>query len=220
MPPHRSSYCSALLSDVVLIRRHDQMREGEWRAFLARHDFGQFVFPGDGTSMPAVVPSHFVLLDDDRVLAHFTRDNPLWARVAESPRCMLTVIVAYAYVPSDWNASEEEGTRYGVPTSYYAAVQLEGTCRPIDAQHEMVDLLNAMLQHFEPNGARLPVRTGENPDTRQFPAIRGIEMRIDRVLAKTKFGGNRTPAHRAKVKALLEARGLGLDREAAKSVQP
>lgn len=196
------------------------MAEGDWRAFLSRHDFGQFVFPGDGSSMPVVVPSHFVLVGDDRVLAHFTRDNPLWARVAESPRCMLAVIGAYAYIPSDWNASEEEGTAYGVPTSYYAAVQLEGSCRPVDAQHEMADLLNAMMRHFEPGGARLPVRTGENPDTRQFPAIRGVEMRVERVLAKTKFGGNRTAAHRAKVKALLEGRGAGLDREAASFVRP
>ena len=199
----------------VLIRRHDEMAEGAWRRLIAEHDFGQFIFPGDGRAMPAVVPSHFVLAGEDRVLAHFTRDNPLWARVAESPRCTLAVVGAYAYVPSDWNASAEEGIAYGVPTSYYAAVQLEGTCRPVDAPREMADLLNAMLRHFEPGSARLPVEPGNNPDARQFPAIRGLDLRVERVRAKAKFGGNRTPAHRAKVKALLEARGSALDLEAA-----
>lgn len=204
----------------MLIRRHDEMAEGAWRRFITEHDFGQFVFPGNGAEMPAVAPSHFVLVDDDRVLAHFTRDNPLWARVQESPRCMLTVIGAYAYVPSQWNASDEEGAAYGVPTSYYAAVQLEGACRPIETQREMADLLNAMLQHFEPGSARVPVAPGDNPDARQFPAIRGLEMRVERVRAKAKFGGNRTAAHRAKVKALLAGRGSDLDREAAGFVTP
>ena len=199
----------------MLIRRHDEMAEGAWRGFVAEHDFGQFVFPGDGSAMPVVAPSHFVLVGEDRVLAHFTRDNPLWARVAESPRCVLAVIGAYAYVPSDWNASDEEGAAYGVPTSYYAAVQLEGTCRAVDAPRGMADLLNAMLAHFEPGSARRPVEAGDNPDARQFPAIRGIDMRVERVRAKAKFGGNRTAAHRAKVKARLEARGLPLDLEAA-----
>lgn len=195
------------------------MAAGAWRGFVSGHDFGQFVFPGDGSAMPAIVPSHFVLAGEDRVLAHFARDNPLWARFAESPRCVLAVVAAYAYVPSAWNASEEEGTSYGVPTSYYAAVQLEGACRAIDTQREMAALLNEMLQHFEPGSARLPVEPGDNPDTRQFPAIRGVEMRVERVLAKTKFGGNRTAAHRAKVKALLEARGSALDLEAASFVR-
>lgn len=204
----------------VLIRRSDEMRGDAWRDFVAQHDFGQFVLPGDGTSMPAIVPSHFVLAGDDRVLAHFTRDNPLWDRFAESPRCALAVIGAYAYIPSEVNASEDEGTRYGVPTSYYAAVHLEGTGRAIDRQDEMARLLNAMLQHLEPGSARLPVATGENPDTRQFPAIRGLEMRIERVRAKAKFGGNRTSAHRAKVKAHLEGRGSDLEREAASYVPP
>lgn len=195
------------------------MAPGAWRAFVEQHDFGQFVLPGEGRAMPAVAPSHFVLVGDDRVLAHFTRDNPLWERVAESPRCMLAVIGAYVYVPSAWNASSEEGTAYGVPTSYYAAVQLEGTCRALDTQSEMAEVLNVMLQHFEPGSARRAVETGDNPDTRQFPAIRGLEMRVERVRAKTKFGGNRTLAHREKVKALLDARGGPLDPEAASFVR-
>lgn len=195
------------------------MDAGAWRGFVSQHDFGQFVFPGEGRSMPVVVPSHFVLAGEDLILAHFTRDNPLWERVAESPRCMLTVIGAYSYVPSAWNASEEEGAAYGVPTSYYAAVQIEGECRLVESQREMADLLNAMLAHFEPSSARVPVEAGDNPDTRQFPAIRGIEMRIGSVRAKTKFGGNRSRAHRAKVKALLAARGAGLDAEAASFVR-
>lgn len=209
----------AILGTSVIIRRADEM-PGSWRDFVAQHDFGQFVLPGDGTSLPAVVPSHFVLADEDRVLAHFTRDNPIWERLAESPRCMLAVIGAYAYVPSAVNASPEEGEAYGVPTSYYAAVQLEGRARAVESQEEMAALLNAMLEHFEPGSRRVPVRIGENPDTRQFPAIRGLEMRIERHRAKAKFGGNRTSAHRAKVRAYLGSRNSALDAEAASMVPP
>lgn len=133
------------------------MQGDAWRGFVRQHDFGQFVFPGDGRSMPSIVPSHFVLVGDDRVLAHFTRDNPLWARFEESPRCALAITGAYAYIPSSINASEEEGARYGVPTSYYAAVHLEGMGRAVDRQDEMARLLNVMLDHFEPDSARQPI---------------------------------------------------------------
>lgn len=201
----------------MLIRRHDEASREAGLAILREHDFGQFVFPGSGATMPAIVPSHFVLVGEDRVLAHFTSDNPLWARVAESPRVALAVIAGYTYVPSAWNASSAEGAEYGVPTSYYAAAQAEGTCRVIDAPGEMAQLLNVMLDRFEPQPTRRHrVEPGDNPDARQFGAIRGLEMRIERLRAKTKFGGNRTPEHRAKVRRLLLERGEPQDVLAAR----
>lgn len=199
----------------MLIRPHDAAPPDAWRGIVDAHDFGVFVLPGDGGSMPALVPSHFIRTQDDRILAHFTRDNPIWERLAESDRCALSVVAAYTYVPSAWNASSEEGTSYGVPTSYYAAVEVVGRARPLDAPAEMAALLNAMLAHFEPGSARRPVETGDNPDTRQFGAIRGLELRPESIRAKTKFGGNRSAAHRAAVEARLRERAGAQDLLAA-----
>ena len=201
----------------MLVRPHDAARDdAEWRAFLREHDFGQLILPGRGREVPVVVPTHFVL-DGDVVLAHLARPNPAFDAIAESPRATLAVVGAYTYIPSRWNAGEEGPPEWGVPTSYYAAVQLSGEVEVDDTPGGMAEILTKMLSHFEPDTARV-VRPGANPDARQFPAIRGIRLRVRDVRAKFKFGGNRPPEHRHHVADRLAERGGPLDLEAREIV--
>lgn len=201
----------------MLIHRHDAARDDEeWRSFLREHDFGQLIIPGRGRDVPVIVPTHFVL-DGPDVLLHLARPNPAFDALAESPRATLAVIGAYTYIPSVWNAGEEGPPEWGVPTSYYAAVQLSGDVDVLDAPAEMAEMLTKMLAHFEPETARI-VRPGSNPDAKQFPAIRGVRLRVREVRAKFKFGGNRPAEHRRQVAARLEARGGPLDLEAREHV--
>lgn len=197
------------------LRPPDAASEDEWRAFLAEHDFGQLIAPGRGRPLPMVVPAHFVLRGDE-VLMHLVRTNPVWAYLEEEPAAVLAVVGAYAYVPSDVNGGQDDPPTWGVPTSYYAAVQLEGRCKPVDEPEDIAALLQAMMDHFEPGAGRgrRPVSL-EAPDGPQLKAIRGLRFEVQAVRAKFKFGGNRTPAHRRSVAGFLEQRGSDLDREAA-----
>jgi transcriptional regulator len=112
----------------VLIRRHDEpLSDAEWRAFLADHDFGELIAPGVGRDLPIVVPAHFIYDGDKTVLLHLAKPNPVWDALAERPRALLSVFGAYTYIPGHWNQDE-----YGVPTSYYAAVQLACDAEVID----------------------------------------------------------------------------------------
>jgi transcriptional regulator len=199
----------------VHLRPPDAAAEDEWRAFLAEHDFGQLIAPGKGRTMPMVVPVHFVLRGNEALL-HLVRTNPVWAYLEEEPSAVLAVVGAYAYVPSDINGGQDDPPTWGVPTSYYAAVQLEGRCHPVDEPREVAALLQAMVDHFEPGAARgrRPVSL-EAPDGPQLKAIRGIRFEVTGVRAKFKFGGNRTPEHRRSVAAFLEEQGTDLAREAA-----
>jgi len=197
----------------MLIHPHDAARDDdEWRAFLREHDFGQLILPGSGSALPVVVPTHFVL-DGSDVLLHLARPNPAFLAIAESPRATLAVIGAYTYIPSAWNAGDEGPAEWGVPTSYYASVQLSGEVEVLDAPADIASVLTKMLAHFEPGSARI-VRHGANPDATQFPAIRGVRLRVRDVKAKFKFGGNRPVAHRKAVAARLAGRGDPLDLEA------
>lgn len=197
----------------MLIRQHDAARtDDEWRSFLREHDFGQLILPGRGRDIPVIVPTHFVL-DGPNVLLHLARPNPAFDAITESPRAALAVIGAYTYIPSVWNAGEEGPPEWGVPTSYYASVQVSGEVEVLDAPADMASLLTKMLAHFEPDTARV-VRPGANPDAKQFPAIRGIRLRIEDVKAKFKFGGNRPIEHRLHVAARLKERATPLDIEA------
>ena len=199
----------------MLIRRADKAHsDDEWQAFLRTHDFGQFIAPGAGRELPVVVPTHFVYEGGHHALFHLARPNPVWRALEESPRGILAVIGAYTYVTASLNTGPEDEPGYGVPTSYYAAVQIAGRAEIVDDPAELAALLNAQLSHFEPTGQGAPVETG-NAYGKLLPAIRGVRFHFDDVRAKFKFGGNRKPEHAAAIAEALGARGTDLDTEAA-----
>jgi len=194
----------------MLIHRHDEpLSDAEWRAFLAEHDFGELIAPGVGRDLPIVVPTHFIYDGDRTALLHLARPNPVWEALAERPRAMLSVFGAYTYIPGHWNQDE-----YGVPTSYYAAVQLACDAEIIDDPAGVAAILERQLAHFQPEGKHAPVEPGDNRYGKLLGSIRGIRLSVTDVRAKFKFGANRTVEHRLAVAAKLAERGRPLDAEA------
>jgi len=194
----------------VLIRRHDEpLSDAEWRAFLADHDFGELIAPGAGRDLPIVVPTHFIYDGDKTVLLHLAGPNPVWEALAERPRALLSVFGAYTFIPGHWNQDE-----YGVPTSYYAAVQLACDVEIVDEPAGIAAILERQLAHFQPEGKHAPVEPGDNPYGKLLGSIRGIRLSVTDVRAKFKFGANRTVEHREAVAAKLAERDRPLDVEA------
>ena len=199
----------------MLIRSHDApFDDDEWRTFLREHDFGQLVAAGAGRVTPAITPVHFVYDGEATILLHLARANPVLAALAENPVAVMAVIGAYTYIPTDWNANPGEAVEYGVPTSYYAAVQATGVCEIIDEPEALAEILRTQLAHFQPAGGHAPVTAGDTPYGRQLPAIRGVRLSITDVQAKFKFGGNKITAHQRSIADHLLERGSPLDREA------
>lgn len=198
----------------VLIRPHDEpLSDDEWKAFLRDHDFGELIAPGRDRDLPVVVPAHFVYDGDRTAILHLAKPNPVWDALAERPRALLSVFGAYTYVAGHWNQGE-----YGVPTSYYAAVQLAGDVEVIDDPEGIAAILASQLGHFQPEGMHAPVEAGDNPYAKLFGAIRGIRLTVTDVRAKFKFGANRTEQHRRVVAEKLAERGRPLDLEARENL--
>ena len=194
----------------MLIHKHDAaLDDAEWRDFLKTHDFGELIVPGKDRDLPVVVPAHFLYDGDHTVLLHLAKPNPVWDAIAERPRALLSVFGAYAFIPGHWNQDE-----YGVPTSYYAAVQLACDVATVDDPAELAAILERQLGHFQPEGKHAPVEPGDNRYGKLLGSIRGIRLTVTDVRAKFKFGGNRTPQHREVVAKNLGDRGSSLDREA------
>ena len=195
----------------MLIHKHDAaIDDAEWHDFLATHDFGELIVPGAPTrDLPIVVPTHFLYDGDHTVYLHLARPNPVWEAIAERPRALLSVFGAYAYIPGHWNQDE-----YGVPTSYYAAVQLACDVATVDDDAGIAAILERQLGHFQPEGLHAPVEPGDNRYGKLLGSIRGLRLTVTDVRAKFKFGSNRTPQHREAVAAKLAERATPLDREA------
>jgi transcriptional regulator len=187
----------------VLIHPWDAgLSEEEWVAFVRAQGFGHLVAAGRGRDVPIVVPTQFALVSTEEVVLHLARPNPVWKALAENPAVVLSVAGDWAYIPAAWKAIGEEDPRFGVPTTYYAAVQLVADATVVDDAEGKAAILRIQLGTTEPgSGAADPLEHG-----RRLNSIRGLRLAVRDVRAKFKYGGNVDDAHREAVAERLTGR--------------
>ena len=181
--------------------------EGEWRPFLEAHPFGHLVAAGGpGRDVPVVVPTQFVLAGDT-VWLHLVRANPVFGALAERPRVVLSVADDWAFIPSSWKAIDAEDPMLGIPTTYYGAVQLVGTATVHDERRSPGSVAATMRRQLAALQPGVDVADPGEVHTAKLHGILGVEIRVERVTAKFKYGGNVDEAHRRAVAARLLRRG-------------
>jgi transcriptional regulator len=177
--------------------------EEQWTSFVRAQGFGHLVAAGRGREVAVVVPTQFALVSAELVVLHLARPNPVWAALEENPAALLSVAGDWAYIPAAWKAIGAEDPRMGVPTTYYAAVQLIGTAEVVDDDAGKAAVLREQLAVTEPGSEVAdPLEHG-----RRLNGIRGIRLAVREVRAKFKYGGNVDAEHRAAVADRLAARG-------------
>ncbi|MGA3215297.1 MAG: FMN-binding negative transcriptional regulator [Acidimicrobiales bacterium] len=180
--------------------------EDEWRDFVTAQGFGHLVAAGVARDVPVVVPTQFVL-DGDEVILHLVAKNPILGAIAEQPRVLMSVAGDWAFIPSPWKAVADEDPLLGIPTTYYAAVQLEGSATIVSDPAGIAAVLRRQLQVIQPD---FEIADPLSAHETKLGTIRGVRIAIDKIRAKFKYGGNVDAAHRAAVIAGLELRaGLG-----------
>lgn len=127
---------------------------------------------------------------------------------------MLTVVDDDAYVPTTWRAAPSGPARDGVPTSYYAAVQLRCQAEIVDDPEDKAELLRRQLRFLQPEQEHAAVSTDNPPYGRLLPGIRGLRLHVVDVLAKFKFDDHKPAEHRLAVADRLQQRDQGRDRGA------
>lgn len=186
----------------------------DWQALLPGRDFGQLVTAGHVDGWPVIVPTHFVI-DGDEVLLHLARPNPVWKALEADSRVVMALTGDYTYVDASMNADPDQPPELGVPTSYYTALQIQGTAVVVDDPDEKAAILARQLDHFEPeDSTRLTPSSSREEDRRQLPGIRGVRVRIEQVRAKQKYGGNKPEAQRRQIAARIADRMAPGDAEA------
>ena len=189
--------------------------EDEWREFVASQGFGHLVAAGVEREVPVVVPTQFVL-DGDEVILHLVDKNPILEAIDEQPRVLMSVAGDWAFIPSSWKAIGEEDPLLGIPTTYYAAVQMEGSATIVSDPGEVAAVLRRKLAALQPG---LEVADPLTAHEAQLRTIRAISIVIEEVRAKFKYGGNVDLGHREAVIAGLERRGRPGDLAAARQTR-
>ncbi|MEV0095553.1 FMN-binding negative transcriptional regulator [Streptomyces sp. NPDC050738] len=193
--------------------------DGEWQQWLAAHDFGQLAVNGLPGEPPSVQPMHFVYDDEHgEILTHLARPNPIWPALLASPQVLLSVVDDYAFVPGPWQAPAGTPSEHGVPTSFYAAVQLRCTAHLVDDPQEKAALLNRQMAHFQPEGGSAAAAVGEAPYGRMLSGIRGLRLQVTDVRAKFKYASHKPLDVQEQIADGLAERGGPLD-EAARAHQ-
>lgn len=197
----------------MLIHPWDAARdETEWQEWLAGHDFGQLAVNGPAGEPPLVQPLHFVYdRKHSRVLSHLARPNPLWTALEAAPEVMLSVVDDYAFIPGPWQAPEDTPPEHGVPTSFYAAVQLRCTARIVDDPEAKAALLQAQMEHFQPEGGSADVVADGPPYGRKLSGIRGLRLEVNDVRAKFKYAGQKPESVNRRIASGLAGRCEGRD---------
>jgi transcriptional regulator len=191
----------------VLIHPWDEATsEDEWVDFVRRQQFGHLIASGAGRDVPVVVPTQFALPSANLVVLHLARPNPIWKALEENPVVVLSVAGDWAYIPAAWKAIGDEDPRMGVPTTYYAAVQLVGVAEVVDDIEGKAAILRTQLGVTEPGSdVADPVEHGT-----RLKGIRGVRIAVRETRAKFKYGGNVDAEHRAAVaEHLIERNGPG-----------
>jgi len=206
----------------MLIHPWDAARDDEWQRFLREHAFGVLTTLGRHDGWPVTVPTQFAVIDLDeapaegspsdaaaphaprlRIDLHLARANPLFKALGDDDRATLVVAGDWAYIPTTWKAIGDEDPTMGVPTTYYAAVELRGRLEVVDDEPGVTAILREQLAATQPD---LP-SADPSSHGRTLSGIRGLRLHPETVRAKFKYGGNVDDAHRAAVVAHLTERG-------------
>jgi len=188
--------------------------DDEWRTFVEAQGFGHLIAAGLHRDVPVVVPTQFVL-EGDLVVLHLVAPNPIFAALDEQPRVLLSVAGDWSFIPSTWKAVGDEDPLAGIPTTYYAAVQLIGTAAVDSDPAAVAAVLRRQLAALQPGVA---VADPEVTHAAKLRSIRAITVTVQEVRTKFKYGGNVDEEHRAAIVELLRARGAPGDAAAAAHV--
>jgi len=171
--------------------------------FIAAQCFATLVSIGDGDLFATHLPLISRRVDTRRVLlGHIARANPHWRFLSGNGRVLAIFTGPHSYISPTWYATEP-----AVPTWNYAAAHAYGTARVFDDAESLTRLLDQLIATYE---APLPNPwSGALPPefkSKMLKAIVGIEIEVERIEGKFKFGQNRPLEDQRLMLANLEAR--------------
>jgi transcriptional regulator len=174
-------------------------------AFIEANSFATLVTTVEGAPIATRLP---ILLDraagtHGTLIGHVARANPQWRSFGDDGPALAMFDGPHAYISPHWYA-----TAPSVPTWNYATVHAYGTPRIIDDPRRVEEIVDRLAATYEavlpqPWSAReIPAEFKSN----LLKAIVGLEMPIDRIEGKFKFGQNRPLEDQVAMLATLEAR--------------
>jgi transcriptional regulator len=145
-----------------------------------------------------------------RLTAHVARANPVWQSVRDDAEVLVVFRGDEAYVSPNWYPSKHEHHRQ-VPTWNYQVVHVHGRIAFRHDEAFLRGLLARLTRTHEARAAQSPPwrMTDATPDyiASLLQKIVGLEVRAERIVAKSKLSQNKDARDRDSVIAAMEAQG-------------
>lgn len=174
-----------------------QTDRDEITRFLNAHPFGTVVLQLNGAFHPTPLPLIYKPATDDswgRFIGHVAIANPMWQ--ADVNQEVLAIIDGPdAYITPNWYAAKAEHHRV-VPTWNYATVHAWGAMT-VHHDDKFKRMAVGLLTQIHERTSTEPWKMGDAPQdylAGMLEKIVGIEIRIDRLVAKWKLSQNRDDA--------------------------
>ena len=163
--------------------------------FIEANGFAQLTGLLDGELFCTHLP---LMLDrtNHRLLGHMARANPQ-AKALDGQRLLSVFSGPHDYISPSWYQSP------GVPTWNYQAAHVLGTCRLIEAEDALHQLLHELTAKYE---AELPEPWQPEYKPAMINAIVGFEISIKRIDLKFKLSQNRSHEDQVSVVRALRLR--------------
>lgn len=161
------------------------------------HPFATLVTADPGLRI-AHVPVQVRTTDDGarEIVAHVAAVDPFADSVRRGADILVSVLGPSVYVTPAWYADR------GLPTYNFVAIELRGTCVPLDDPDAVRGHLMRLVadhegaRHDEVDDRWRVDGWARDRTTELLPELQAFTMRVDEVTAKLKLSQNRTPGDR------------------------
>ena len=161
------------------------------------HPFATLVTADPGLRI-AHVPVQVRTTDDGarEIVAHVAAVDPFADSVRRGADILVSVLGPSVYVTPAWYADR------GLPTYNFVAIELRGTCVPLDDPDAVRRHLMRLVadhegaRHDEVDDRWRVDGWARDRTTELLPELQAFTMRVDEVTAKLKLSQNRTPGDR------------------------
>lgn len=161
-------------------------------AFMRRFNFATIITATDhlptATHLPFVISEHNA--NNTLILAaHFAKNNPQYRDIEQGNPVLVVFSEPHAYI-----SPEHYEKKLNVPTWNYIAVHAYGRGRIIDQYQDIMALLEASIDFFDPSYHQQWQSLPETYKANMAKGIVAFEIVVTDLQAKKKLSQNKTPA--------------------------
>lgn len=163
-------------------------------AFMKRFNFGTIITSVDNSPIATHLPFVISEKEDELIItSHFAKANDHWKQIEENENLVI-FSEPHAYIsPKNYERKEN------VPTWNYISVHAYGRAKILEAQSDLLRVLESMMNTFDPAYKAQWDSLPEEYKLRMSKGIVAFEIRVSKLQSKEKLSQNKTENERKKI---------------------